>query len=194
MSNIRIFGMTLPQFAIASVICLVAALMDWLPKGMIGAFLFFMLSGELLNLVGNNLPFVKTYLGGGPIVVIFFAAAIAYYGWLPEAQIESMKTFMTTGGFLDFYIAALITGSILGMNRKLLIRAAIRYFPCILGGVAVALGLVALVGPLVGIASTEAIAYVGIPIMGGGMGAGAVPIAKVFSEHLTSHRIRFSAD
>lgn len=180
MKDVRIMGMNLVQVAIVSVVCLVAAIMDWLPKGMIGAFLFLMLSGEILNLIGNNLPIIKTYLGGGPIVVIFVGAAIAYYGWLPEAQIESMQTFMTSGGFLDFYIAALITGSILGMNRQLLIKAAIRYFPCILGGLVVALGLVALVGPLVGFSAGEAIAYIGIPIMGGGMGAGAVPIANVF--------------
>ena len=39
--------------------------------------------------------------------------------------------FKPTGAFLDFYIAALITGSILGMNRKLLVKAAARYFPAI---------------------------------------------------------------
>ncbi len=180
MKDVRIMGMNLAQVAIVSAICFFAALMDWLPTGMIGAFLFFMLAGEILNLIGNNLPIIKTYLGGGPIVVIFFGAAIVYFGWLPENQIESMQTFMTSGGFLNFYIAALITGSILGMNRQLLIKAAIRYFPCILGGLVVALGLVALVGPLVGFSAGEAIAYVGIPIMGGGMGAGAVPIANVF--------------
>ena len=32
--------------------------------------------------------------------------------------------FKTEGGFLDWYIAALITGSILGMNRKLPVKAA----------------------------------------------------------------------
>lgn len=87
---------------------------------------------------------------------------------------------MKGGGFLDFYIAALITGSILGMNRKLLIRAAIKYLPCIIGAMAAAIGLVAIGAKLVGMQSTEAIAYIGIPIMGGGMGAGAVPISKVF--------------
>lgn len=88
---------------------------------------------------------------------------------------------MKSGGFLNFYIAALITGSILGMNRKLLIKAAIRYFPCIIGSVLAAIALVALGAPLFGMKATEAIAYVGIPIMGGGMGAGAVPISQVFS-------------
>lgn len=91
---------------------------------------------------------------------------------------------MTKGGFLDFYIAALITGSILGMNRKLLIKAAIRYLPCILGSVIMALLLVGGVGLLLGKSVGESIAYIGIPIMGGGMGAGAVPISKVFESAL----------
>ena len=87
---------------------------------------------------------------------------------------------MKSAGFLDFYISALITGSILGMNRKLLIKAALRYLPCIIGAVAAALGLVALFGNFFGMNIGESVAYIGIPIMGGGMGAGAVPIANVF--------------
>ena len=40
-----------------------------------------------------------------------------------------MQTFFaSSGGFLDWYIAALITGSILGMNRKLLAKASARFF------------------------------------------------------------------
>ncbi len=70
------------------------------------------------------------------------------------------------------------------MNRKLLIKASIRYLPCIIGAVAVALGLVALLGNLFGMSAGESIAYIGIPIMGGGMGAGAVPISKVFENAL----------
>lgn len=66
------------------------------------------------------------------------------------------------------------------MNRKLLIKAAIRYLPCIIGAVGFALGLVALFGNFFGMNAGESVAYIGIPIMGGGMGAGAVPIANVF--------------
>ena len=91
---------------------------------------------------------------------------------------------MKGGGFLDFYIAALITGSILGMNRKLLIKAAIRYLPCIIGSVSLAVLLVSLFGKLFGLEVGESVAYIGIPIMGGGMGAGAVPISKVFESAL----------
>ena len=48
-------------------------------------------------------------------------------------------------GFLNFYIAALITGSILGMDRKLLIKASIQYLPAIIGGV-----IVTVVGAVIG--------------------------------------------
>jgi Na+/citrate or Na+/malate symporter len=95
-----------------------------------------------------------------------------------------MTNFMKSEGFLNFYIAALITGSILGMDRNLLVKAAIRYLPAIIGGVVTALGLVGLVGALIGYGAKEAILYIGVPIMGGGMGAGAVPLSKIFGEAL----------
>lgn len=180
MKDFKIMGLDLKMFIIVSIIVIVAAVAGVLPAGMIGAFLFLMIFGELLNLIGNVTPFIKTFLGGGAIVCIFGGAALVYFNIIPQDITDNVNTFMKDGGFLDFYIAALITGSILGMNRKLLINASIRYLPCILGSVAVALGLVALVGNLFGMSAGESVAYIGIPIMGGGMGAGAVPISKVF--------------
>lgn len=184
MSDIRILGLKLPWVLLVAVVIIGAMVLGVLPPNMIGAFLFLMIFGEILNLIGNNLPIVKTFFGGGPIVVIFAGAALVFFNILPEVDLKTMSTFMKSGGFLDFYIAALITGSILGMDRELLIKAAIRYLPCILGATIAALGFVAIGGLLVGFSPGEAIAYVGIPIMGGGMGAGAVPISEVFAKAL----------
>jgi Na+/citrate or Na+/malate symporter len=72
----------------------------------------------------------------------------------------------------------------MGMNRKLLIKAAIRYLPAIIGGLLVAIAFVAIVGTVSGYGAKEAILYICIPIMGGGMGAGAVPLSKIFGESL----------
>ncbi|UTC64755.1 2-hydroxycarboxylate transporter family protein [Treponema sp. OMZ 788] len=180
----EILGMPLILFGIIAAIVIAATWWNKLPGGMIGALLLMMVLGEVLNIVGDNAPIVKTFFGGGPIVIIFASSALAYYHVLPEGILKNISTFMKGGGFLDFYIAALITGSILGMDRKLLIKAAIRYFPCIIGSVGLALIFVALGAPLFGMKATEAIAYIGIPIMGGGMGAGAVPIAQVFASAL----------
>lgn len=184
MKELKIMGLTLPVYFALLAVIIVAIFLNVLPGGMIGAFAFMMIVGALLDVVGNNTPIVKTFFGGGPIVIIFGSAALVYFNILPEVVTKNVDTFMKGGGFLDFYIAALITGSILGMNKKLLIKAAIRYFPCILGGLLVAMGLVAIGGLAFGYTPAEAIAYIGIPIMGGGMGAGAVPIADVFSKGL----------
>ena len=180
MKNIHIAGLELKWFIIIVLIIAAGCVSGAFPTGMVGAFLFLMVIGELLNVIGNVTPFVKTFLGGGAIVCIFAGAAVVYWHLIPKSVSDNCTVFMKDAGFLDFYIAALITGSILGMNRKLLIRAALRYLPCIVGAVAFALGFTALFGLFFGMSAGESIAYIGMPIMGGGMGAGAVPIAKVF--------------
>jgi Na+/citrate or Na+/malate symporter len=159
---------------------------------MIGAFPLMIVLGAVLGLIGDYTPFVKTFLGGGAIVIIFGSAALSTnFGGesgplflLPEAVITTMKNFQVGEGFLDFYIASLITGSIMGMNRKLLIKAAIRYLPAILGGVVIAMLLAGIVGAISGYGARQAILFIGLPIMGGGMGAGAVPLSKIFGESL----------
>lgn len=188
MSDKKILGLSWPMLIIVLAVIVGAMALGVLPGGMIGAFLFLMVVGGILSFIGDHTPIVKTFLGGGAIVAIFAGAALVYYEIVPADGIALIDSFMKSGdgqmGFLDFYIAALITGSILGMNRQLLIKAAVRYLPAILGGVVAALGLVALVAPLVGYSPVEAMAYIGIPIMGGGMGAGAVPIAEVFAKSM----------
>ncbi|MCT4593435.1 MAG: 2-hydroxycarboxylate transporter family protein [Anaeromicrobium sp.] len=180
----QIMGISLPTFIILTIVVLGATYIGALPKGMIGAFPLMMIVGAVLNEIGNRLPIVKEYLGGGAIVIIFASAALVTYGILPESSKDIMTNFMKGEGFLSFYIAALITGSILGMNRKLLISASVRYLPVIIGGVVVSLGLTGLTGMIMGYGAKEAILYIAIPIMGGGMGAGAVPLSQIFGQVL----------
>lgn len=182
----RIMGMSIPMFAILTAIVLAGTYMEVLPTGMIGAFAIMMIIGAILNEIGNHMPIVKSYLGGGAIVVIFGSAALATYGIFPESTTNIITNFMKGEGFLDFYIAALITGSILGMSRDLLVKAAVRYMPAIVGSVAVALAFVGIVGAITGYGAAEAVMYIGIPIMGGGMGAGAVPLANIFGGSLNA--------
>lgn len=181
MKSLKISGLKLPIYTIVLVLSILSIYTNTLPSGMIGAFLVLIIFGELFNLVGNHTPIINTFFGGGAIICIFGGAAIVYFKVAPENVIKNTSTFMKSGGFLDFYIAALITGSILGMNRKLLIKACLRYLPCILGATFLSLLFVAIGGMFFGMSYKETTAYIGIPIMGGGMGAGAVPISKVFA-------------
>jgi len=184
MKKISIAGIPAPFFLLLSLVVFAATFLGALPGGMTGAIPLMMILGAILNEIGNRLPIIKDYFGGGPIVIIFGAAALFHYNLLPEASHETVNTFMKPGGFLNFYIAALITGSILGMNRKLLLRSFARYIPAIFGGVVAALGLTALTGALIGYGAKKAVLYIAIPIIGGGMGAGAVPLSEIFGEAL----------
>ncbi|MGL4987507.1 MAG: 2-hydroxycarboxylate transporter family protein [Treponemataceae bacterium] len=177
-----IMGMRWQYFFIFFALYISAAFLNKLPSGLVGALGSIIVIAALTNEIGNRLPIVRSYLGGGAIVSILVGGLMVWGKWLPEATIKNIHTFMTSGGFLDFYIAALICGSILGMSRQFLIKAFIRYLPLILGGFIVAMIFVGIGGFLIGYGVQEAILYIGLPIMGGGTGAGAVPLSKIFGE------------
>jgi Na+/citrate or Na+/malate symporter len=85
---------------------------------------------------------------------------------------------------MDFYIASVVTGSVMGMNRKLLVKAVLRYCPAIAGGAAAAAGLAALAGALTGYGAREALLFVAFPILGGGMETGVIPLSKILGAAL----------
>lgn len=194
---VKLFYMPWYCFVLFAIIVIGAAMVGVLPEGMAGCFVLMMVFGTILQELGDRLPIVRSYLGGGAIVTIFGMGLLRYYnffgifdlltkpnkdGVLYTAQMLKHidQFFKPTGAFLDFYIAALITGSILGMNRKLLMKAAARYFPAIFGAVAVAFGFAALGGIVTGFGAIKTLLLIALPIMGGGMGAGAVPLSKIF--------------
>jgi Na+/citrate or Na+/malate symporter len=182
--TLQLYGMPWYFFVIFAAVVLGAVYLGKLPKGMIGAFPVMIVIGAVLGLIGDKTPVINTFLGGGAIVIIFGSAALNTFKILPEAAIKIIDNFEVGEGFLDFYIASLITGSIMGMNRKLLIRAAVRYLPAIIGGVVTAIILGGIVGAVSGYGAQNAILFVTLPIMGGGMGAGAVPLSRIFGETL----------
>ncbi|MGN0267195.1 MAG: 2-hydroxycarboxylate transporter family protein [Lachnospiraceae bacterium] len=184
MKSVRITGIPLPAYLLITAIVGVTLLKGWLPGGMLGALIVMMIFGGLFNTLGNNLPIIKTYLGGGAIVCIFASAALVYAGLIPAEVVTNIDEFMNTTGFLNFYIAALITGSILGMDRSLLLKAAIRFLPVALCAMTMAILAVGIVGQIVGFGFVDAVMYVAIPMMGGGMGAGVVPLSGMYAQAL----------
>lgn len=184
MKDIKICGMGLPVYLGITALVTLAMGLGWLPGGMIGALMIMMVYGGLFNVIGNHLPIVKTYLGGGAIFCIFASAGLVAAGLVPETVISNVDGFMNTTGFLNFYIAALITGSILGMNRTLLLRAAVRFLPVALCSMTFAIVMVGVVGALVGYGFIDSVMYIAIPMMGGGMGAGVVPLSGMYAEAL----------
>lgn len=183
-NRVAIFNIPILWFGMITILALVAMYTNNLPKGLIGGLLILMVLGELFGWLGDHAPIIKSYLGGGSILAIFGAAFMVYTGIMPTQTIDLITEFMQDGGFLNFYIAALITGSILGMDSKVLKQAGARYALPILAAVAGSVLLAGFVGLIIGYGFKEAVLIIAMPIMGGGMGAGAVPMAQVYSEVL----------
>ncbi len=177
----KVYGMPWYIFAGVAVVVFFAAIKGFLPKNSVGAFALLYSVGILFAMIGDRIPIWKEYVGGGPILAFLGSAALVYYGIIPEASVEAVKIFMDTADFLDLFIAVLITGSILSVNRKLLMKAFLGYIPAILGGVIVAFVLGALGGAMFGIPMSEIATKYVLPIMGGGTGAGAIPMSEIYS-------------
>jgi len=202
LGNLKLFHLPWQIFLIITVVVMLATYLGVLPQGMTGCFIYMIVVGDILAWIGDHTPIIKSYLGGGAVVVIFGSALMVYFNLIPAKTgvdeagqavynmalpfgnldlVGNIGTFFkTTGGFLDWYIAALITGSILGMNRKLLVKAAARYFPAIFGGLILAFALCCGIAALIGYPVINALLLIALPIMGGGMGAGASPLSKIF--------------
>ena len=177
----KIFGMAWYVYAAIAGIALIAMFGDYLPSNTVGAFAILYTLGIALGWIGDRIPVWNTYIGGGSILAFLGSAYLVYIGIIPEATIETVKIFMDTTDFLDLFIAVLITGSILSVNRKLLLKAFAGYLPAILAGIvgAILLGMVG--GLLVGVEPARVATEYVLLIMGGGTGAGAIPMADIYA-------------
>ena len=175
----KILGFPLWMFLILAALMMVMAANDWMLTNMVGALAFAMVVGTLLGWVGDHIPVWKTWFGGGMLFACLVAGAFNTFNLIGEGSKEALNTFNGTTGFLDLYILILITGSVLSVDRKMLLKSFVGYIPTILAGIVGALALAGVVGAVTGVGAIEAITGYAIPVMGGGNGAGIQPMSKM---------------
>lgn len=107
---------------------------------------------------------------------------MVYKHLIPEAYVEATVSFYDGISFQTMFICFLMAGSLLIIDRDTLLKSIVRYIPTILGGLvgAAALGLVG--GMIIGYNPADIVCNYVLPIMGGGNGAGAVPMSQIFEE------------
>ena len=176
----KVFGMPVPLFLFPLVVVLFAHFTDSIPTGIVGGFCFMYVFGIVFGEIGDRLPFFKEYIGGAPVLIFLAAAFFVYQGWFTEREIETVTNIMKKTKFINFFIVVLITGSILSVNRKLLIRSFVGYIPAILAGVVGASIMGVLGGFIFGISPKEIMMLYVLPTMGGGNGAGAIPMSEIY--------------
>jgi malate:Na+ symporter len=133
--------------------------------------------------IGKRMP-ILSRIGAGAIFATFIPSALAYYKLLPTQIEKSIIEFTKYTNFLYLFIACIIVGSILGMDRRVLVQGFLKIFvPLAAGSVAAALVGTA-VGVLMGLGAYHSFFFVVIPIMAGGVGEGAIPLSIGYSEIL----------
>lgn len=185
LNEIKISGVSLPLYAFIVFVLAVTIAMGKLPLNMLGLTLLLVVMGHVLYFIGEKLPIMNSYLGGGSVFTLLGATLLATFHIIPKDIIVATKGFLGDSfGFLDFYIAALICGAILGMNRKILVKASARFIPVSLVTMVIGAFSVGLVGMLLGQGFGHSILCVSFPQMVGGMGAGILPLSKIYASNL----------
>ncbi len=181
--NFKVGVIPLPLYLVLALIIFAASIYGKLPADMIGGFAFMMIMGIFLGDVGLKVPVLKD-IGGPAILSIFVPSIMVFYNLINPSAMKAITALMKGSNFLYLYISCLVAGSILGMNRKVLIQGFMRMFiPLVVGTLAaVAAGL--LVGKLFGYDFHRTFFYIVIPIVGGGIGEGIIPLSIAYSEIL----------
>lgn len=180
MSTFKVFGMPIGLFFAFFAIVLLAHFTGRIPNNILGALALCFALGIFFGEIGDRLPIWKEWIGGGAIFAFFGASVLEYIGFFSENELKLMNNFMNQTDFLDLYIATLITGSVLSLERSVLLKSFVGYIPAILGGLIGACLLGVLGGMFFGIAPIEIIIQYVLPIMGGGNGGGAVPLSEIY--------------
>ena len=133
--------------------------------------------------IGKRMPVLRN-IGAAAIFATFIPSALAYYKLLPPQIEKSVVEFTKYTNFLYLFIACIIVGSILGMDRHVLVKGFLKIFvPLAVGSVVAALVGTG-VGTLLGLGAHHTFFFVVIPIMAGGIGEGAIPLSVGYSEIL----------
>lgn len=142
---------------------------------------FLMAIGGLFFWLGNTIPIVNNYLGGACLLPLLGASFLNFVGLVPETLVNGTKVLMS-GGFQDAYIAMLLVGSILIMDRKILLGATARYLPTILGSQVFAIGFSILAGLVTGFGASNALFNIAAPCMSGGSGGAITTLPKLYTD------------
>ena len=131
---------------------------------------------------GEKLPIWNNYIGGGLLMAFFGVALLKFFGIIPQETIDNINYIISDDAVnvLELYIVFLIVGSVLALDKDILLKSFAGYIPAILGGLLISGILGVLAGLVFGVSPTNAIMKYVLPIMGGGNGAGAVPLSNIY--------------
>jgi len=173
----------LPLFAGIALVVFLAAHFGYLPANMIGGLAVIMTLGLLFGQLGQRLPVIRE-IGGGAVLCLMLPSVLVFYGTFGPTTLGAVKVLMKEANFLYFVISSLVVGSILGMSRVILVQGMIRLFVPLVAGSLAAVAAGIAVGLLLGYSAHHTFFFIVVPILGGGIGEGILPLSLAYAHIL----------
>jgi malate:Na+ symporter len=173
----------LPVFIVLLAVIAGFATTGTVPSDILMAIVLLSMGGFTCAELGKRIPIIRN-IGAAAIFATFIPSFLAFHHLLPASILESVTNFTKDSNFLYLFIACIIVGSILGMDRGVLIQGFLKIFVPLAAG-SLAGGVVGtVVGVLMGLGAYHTFFFVVVPIMSGGVGEGAIPLSIGYAQIL----------
>lgn len=139
------------------------------------------LGGATCAEIGKRIPYLRR-IGGSAIVAAFLPSYLMSIGLVPDTVSSSITTFTKSSNFIYLFVSAVVVGSIFTMDRDMIIKGFARIFVPMLAGSILAFVAGGLVGMAAGLDLKQVLFFVSVPVMGGGLGEGAIPLSVGYAE------------
>ena len=179
---VRLFGMEWYVFGVFAIIIGAAVYFEVLPDQITSAIAVLFCLAIVLGELGERLPIWNKYLGGGAVMAFLVCGMLTYFNVLPESVTVLSDNWMQGYNFMNYFIACLVVGSLLGLERNTLLKSCVLYMPVIVAGLGASMLFGVLAGMIFGVNPVESLVMYVLPVMGGGVGAGAVPMSQVYAD------------
>src|SRR5476649_3073523 len=179
----RIGIVPLPVFAVLFAVIGGFALTGKVPSDILMAIVLLSMGGFTCAELGKRIPIIRN-IGAAAIFATFIPSFLAFHHLLPASILISVKDFTKDSNFLYLFISCIIVGSILGMDRGVLIKGFLKIFVPLAAGSVVGSIVGTLVGVLLGLGAYNTFFFIVVPIMAGGVGEGAIPLSIGYSQIL----------
>jgi Na+/citrate or Na+/malate symporter len=139
------------------------------------------LGGATCAEIGKRIPYLRR-IGGSAIIAAFLPSYLMSIGWVPDSMATSVTTFTKSSNFIYLFVSSVVVGSIFTMDRDMIIKGFAKIFLPMVAGSILAFVAGGLVGMAAGLDLKQVLFFVSVPVMGGGLGEGAIPLSVGYAE------------
>jgi malate:Na+ symporter len=123
-------------------------------------------------------------LGLGTIVVISVPSYLVHLNFIPPGALGRARTLFEATDAIGAFIVIVIVGGIMSIDRRVLLTGLAKMMVPLVAGSIAAASVGALAGTVLGLHAFDALFRIVVPILSGGVTAGALPLSIGYSKAL----------